>query len=99
MNRDPLHAAVRIASTPALRVILSGPEPLMEALEWHPADEPPDAEMTVLLRIVSPLGRADWTEECLNGYWSGERWCLADDSQIETGATVTHWSDPQGPDA
>ena len=96
MNRDPLHAAVRIASTPALRVILSGPEPLMEALEWHPADEPPYSDMTVLLWVVSDLG--EWSEPML-GYWTGEAWRLADDSEIVAGATATHWSDPQGPDA
>lgn len=97
MNRDPLPDALRIASTPPLRVILAGPEPLIESLTWHPASELPDDWMTVLLCIVSPLGPSDW-KDCLNGYWSGSRWCLTDDSQIETGATVTHWSDPQGPD-
>lgn len=80
------------------RMILAGPDPLVEELTWRPADEPPDAEAAVLLWIVSDLGASDWAEFG-RGYWTGEAWRMDDDSEIVHGATVTHWAEPAGPDA
>ena len=94
MRRDPIDAIA--CAEPAPRVTLVGPEPITELLTWHPAAQPPDADMTVLLWVVSDL--CDWSDS-MPGYWTGEAWRLQDDSEIVSDVTVTHWSEPHGPDA
>jgi hypothetical protein len=60
--------------------------PLTETLTWHPADEPPDADLLVLLGF-----RGDGWEA---GYWDSEHW-RNDENAVVT--LVTHWAHPEGP--
>ena len=64
-----------------------------QALHWHPAATPPDADMTVLLWITEG-NEADWA----GGWWDGEDWRLCESGGVAAG-TVTHWCEPEGPEA
>jgi|JI102314A2RNA_FD_contig_51_4458882_length_2336_multi_2_in_0_out_0_3 hypothetical protein len=79
-------------NAPEPRIILAGPEPLIEALEWLPASPPPDADTTLLLWIVYEDGDADWAA----GWWDGEVWRDASTGGPASGE-VTHYSSPMGP--
>jgi hypothetical protein len=76
------------------RVILAGPEPLIEALTWRDvaAGEMPDSDITLLLWLRHMDGSTDWDR----GWWDGECWRLAE-SGGECGGTVLFWSSPEGP--
>ena len=65
-----------------------------ELLEWHAAAEQlPDADMTVLMWVVSGAER-DW----FSGWWDGEVWRECASGGVVAG-TVTHWAEPEGPTA
>lgn len=70
----------------------SSPAPAVaELLEWHSAEQLPDADMTVLMWVVSGTER-DW----FAGWWDGDVWrdCA---SGGEVAGVVTHWAEPEGP--
>lgn len=77
-------------------VILAGPEPLIESLQWHDvaAGDMPDADADVLLWILDADGSKGWDR----GWLDGDCWRLAE-SGGEVDGTVTHWSAPEGPAA
>lgn len=64
--------------------------PMAETLVWHPADSPPDSDITVLCW--------DGATPFYTGFWSDE---FAQWIDCESGAAAhtapTHWADPQGP--
>ena len=65
-----------------------------ELLEWHSAEQLPDADMTVLMWVVSGGTEQDW----FAGWWDGDCWrdCA---SGGEVAGVVTHWAEPEGPAA
>lgn len=74
----------------APRVILAGPEPLIESLRWHDAAaEQPDDARTVLIWT----GSDDYPYE--TGHWDGEHWIS--DAHGGPLARVLYWSQPEGP--
>lgn len=79
-----------------LRVILVGPEPLIEALTWHDvaAGDMPDADADVLLWILDADGAKGWDR----GWWDVDCWRLAE-SGARCDGTVLFWSSPEGPAA
>lgn len=79
------------------RLVLAGPEPLVESLHWHDvaAGDMPDAEATVLLWTDDPeqpwaAGWLDSTDPVV--------WRLCESGGV-CAAKVTHWSQPGGPSA
>ena len=56
-----------------------------EILTWHPADEPPDADLLVMMG-----DQYGWRA----GYWDGEQW-RDEENMVVT--LVTHWARPDGP--
>lgn len=76
------------------RVILAGPEPLVESLTWHDATAgKPDADGNVLLWLGASEGcDAGWSE----GWWDGDDWRLAESGGIAD-AEVLCWAEPVGP--
>ena len=67
---------------------------MAELLEWHPTagGHRPDADITVLMWIMSGDGLAEWE----SGWWNGQAWCLCESGGIVAG-NVTHWAEPEGP--
>jgi hypothetical protein len=63
-------------------------------LTWHEAGIRPDADTTVLLWIRYDDGTSDWAA----GWWSGAEWLDAATGG-SVGGCVTHWAEPDGPDA
>jgi hypothetical protein len=59
--------------------------PLTEILTWHPADQPPDADLLVMMG-----DQYGWRA----GYWDGEQW-RDEENMVVT--LVTHWARPDGP--
>jgi hypothetical protein len=66
---------------------------IAELMEWHHADQLPDADMTVLLWVVCGTEQ-DWC----SGWWDGDCWrdCA---SGGEVAGRVTHWAEVEGPAA
>jgi hypothetical protein len=62
-----------------------------EALQWHPAEQLPDADITVLLWVVYGT-EPDWCR----GWWDGEAWRDCASGGVVAGV-VTHWAEPAGP--
>jgi hypothetical protein len=56
-----------------------------EIITWHPADQPPAADLLVML-----CNQHGWRA----GYWDGEQW--RDDENVAV-ELVTHWARPEGP--
>jgi hypothetical protein len=81
----PLYAAPKCEAAEQREAGLVGC-PLTETLTWHPADEPPDADLLVLLGF-----RGDGWEA---GYWDSEQY-RDDENAVVT--EVTHWAHPKGP--
>jgi hypothetical protein len=81
VQRAALEEFAELIAVDALRAKLT-----TETLTWHPADEPPDADLLVLLGF-----RGDGWEA---GYWDSEHW-RNDENAVVT--EVTHWAHPKGP--
>ncbi len=65
-----------------------------ELLEWHSvATGLPDCDTTVLLWIVNG-NESDWA----GGWHDGQDWRGCDHGGVLAG-TVTHWAEPEGPQA
>jgi len=64
-----------------------------ELLEWHAAEQLPDADMTVLMWVCCGAER-DW----FAGWWDGEDWRDCASGGVVVGE-VTHWAEPEGPAA
>lgn len=63
----------------------------MSTIKWHPASEPPDDDITVLLHHPSH------SEPVWLGYRNDGRWMNVDGWEIES-SDVTHWAHlPVGP--
>ena len=65
-----------------------------EVLQWHPAEDLPDADTTVLMWVISGGTEHDWC----SGWWDGEAWRGCNHGGKVDGQ-VTHWSEPAGPAA
>ena len=65
-----------------------------ELLEWHAvATALPDADMTVLMWVAYGAER-DWAA----GWWDDEVWRDCASGGAVAGV-VTHWAEPEGPEA
>ena len=69
---------------------------MAELLRWHVVADGdlPDADASVLLWIVFPAGDTDWT----TGWLDFDGWHLCESGGI-CPWKVTHWAEPQGPQA
>lgn len=70
---------------------------LTETLTWHPvAERMPDDKRTVLLwtREAKPFGVQAWT----TGWFDEKGWRLCDSGGVCL-QVVTHWAEPNGPEA
>jgi hypothetical protein len=77
---DFLEKFAELIAVDALRAKLT-----TEILTWHPADQPPDADLLVMMG-----DQYGWRA----GYWDGEQW-RDEENMVVT--LVTHWARPDGP--